>query len=136
MKKLFIVLLGLYVTVVSSAEVNCNDPISTLEVNVCAGIELEHAQQEMNHYLLKSKLHLSYDAQLVTAIDKAQKAWLNYSEAHCDAIYTKWRDGSIRGVMSLNCKIALTEQRTHQIWSNFLTYMDSTEPVLPEPKLR
>ncbi|EPH6367104.1 lysozyme inhibitor LprI family protein, partial [Vibrio cholerae] len=29
----------------------------------------------------------------------------------------------------------LTRQRTYEIWKNFLTYMDSTAPVLPEPSM-
>ena len=30
--------------------------------------------------------------------------------------------------------LQLIQQRTHQIWSDFLTYMDSTPPILPKPE--
>ena len=52
-----------------------------------------------------------------------------------DSVYTQWRDGAIRGIMAISCKTKLTKQRTHDLWENFLTYMDSTPPVLPEPSV-
>ncbi|MDE0552455.1 hypothetical protein OU793_24315, partial [Vibrio sp. VP6] len=58
-----------------------------------------------------------------------------YMSSHCDSVYTQWRDGTIRGVMAISCKTKLTKQRTHELWENFLTYMDSTPPVLPEPSV-
>jgi len=106
-----------------------------LKINYCAGVELDKAETEMNTYLTKSKEHNGYDMELVKSIELAQKAWTNYANAHCDAIYTQWREGSISGLMSLSCKTKVTKQRTHEIWANFLTYMDSTPAVLPEPEL-
>ena len=38
--------------------------------------------------------------------------------------------GTIRGTMELNCEIFLTRQAC---WSEWLTYMDDTPPILPEP---
>jgi uncharacterized protein YecT (DUF1311 family) len=89
----------------------------------------------MSSYLTMSKEHNSYDPELIKSIDVAQKAWSLYAEAHCDSIYTMWREGTIRGVMHLNCKTKITKLRTHELWENFLTYLDSTPPVLPEPAL-
>lgn len=134
MKKLIFLIYVIYSSFAVSDEIDCNNIISTLDINYCAGIELNKAELEMTTYLAKSKEKNSYDKELITAIDKAQQAWKVYIKAHCDSIYTMWREGSIRGVMSLNCKTKLTKQRTHEIWSNFLTYMDSTPAVLPEPK--
>lgn len=135
MKKLFIVLLSVYSINALSDDIDCNKAISTLDINYCAGVELEKAQSILNKYLNKSKEHNKGDPKLIKSIVSAQQAWLLYEKAHCDAIYTQWRGGTIRGVMFLSCKTKLTKQRTHEIWSNFLTYMDSTPPILPEPKL-
>ncbi len=115
--------------------VDCENAMNTLEINHCAAIELESAQVELEQYLEASFEHNAYDAELVASIKKAQENWQAYMSAHCNSVYTQWRDGSIRGVMALSCKTTLTKQRTHEVWANFLTYMDSTPPVLPEPKL-
>ncbi|MFA0525142.1 lysozyme inhibitor LprI family protein [Vibrio sp. 10N.222.52.C3] len=115
--------------------VDCENAMNTIEINHCAAIELESAQAELDKYLAASFEHNVYDAELVASIKKAQESWQAYMTAHCDSVYTQWREGSIRGVMALSCKMTLTKQRTHEVWENFLTYMDSTPPVLPEPKL-
>ncbi|KAB0285527.1 DUF1311 domain-containing protein [Vibrio fortis] len=116
-------------------EIDCENAMNTLEINQCAAIELQTAEEQLETYLQASFEHNAEDPTLVEAIKRAQKDWSTYMTAHCDAIYTQWRDGSIRGVMALSCKTELIKERTHQIWANFLTYMDSTPPVLPEPKI-
>jgi len=115
-------------------ELDCDNALNTIEINQCALVELELAQAELTQYLETSFEHNASDPELVESIKISQKDWQAYMLSHCNAVYTQWRDGSIRGVMSLSCKTKLTKQRTHEIWSNFLTYMDSTPPVLPEPK--
>ncbi len=115
--------------------VDCDNAMNTLEINHCASIELESAQTELDKYLEASFEHNAHDAELVKSIKSAQETWQAYMTAHCDSVYTQWRDGSIRGLMALSCKTKLTKQRTHEVWENFLTYMDSTPAVLPEPKL-
>ncbi|MEZ9890916.1 lysozyme inhibitor LprI family protein [Vibrio lentus] len=115
--------------------VDCENAMNTIEINHCASIELETVQVELEQYLEASFEHNAYDAELVSSIKVAQESWQTYQSAHCDSVYTQWRDGSIRGLMALSCKTKLTKQRTHEVWENFLTYMDSTPPVLPEPKL-
>ena len=135
MKKLIILIFSIYSTFAVSNDIDCNKVITTIDINYCAGVELRKAELEMSSYLTKSIEHNSYDPELIKSIDVAQKAWSLYAEAHCDSIYTMWREGTIRGVMHLNCKTKITKLRTHEIWINFLTYMDSTPPVLPEPEL-
>ncbi|WP_373960429.1 lysozyme inhibitor LprI family protein [Vibrio gigantis] len=138
MKKLLSIVLLTFMPLLASASddvVDCENAMNTLEINHCAALELESAQLELEKYLAASFEHNSYDAELVSSIKSAQESWQAYMTAHCDSVYTQWRDGSIRGLMALSCKTKLTKQRTHEVWENFLTYMDSTPPVLPEPKL-
>ncbi|WP_305857888.1 lysozyme inhibitor LprI family protein [Balneatrix alpica] len=113
--------------------VDCHNAITTMQINQCAGLELEHAQTQLSQYLQASLRHHGEDAELVQAIERSQRDWQAYMTAHCDAVYTQWREGTIRGLMTLSCQTELTKQRTHQLWAYFLTYMDSTPPVLPEP---
>lgn len=51
----------------------------------------------------------------------------------CGAVYEQWKDGTIRNAMALRCEIRLIDQRTHDIWRNWLIYQDSSKPILPEP---
>ncbi|UPR36939.1 DUF1311 domain-containing protein [Vibrio cyclitrophicus] len=136
MKKLISALIAVCISFSAQADegvVDCENAMNTIEINQCAAIELESAQAELDKYLAASFEHNAYDAELVASIKKAQESWQAYMTAHCDSVYTQWREGSIRGVMALSCKTTLTKQRTHEVWVNFLTYMDSTPPVLPEP---
>lgn len=140
MKKVLTVVLLTCLPLLASASasddaIDCENAMNTIEINQCASIELETAQVELDQYLEASFEHNAYDAELVSSIKVAQDSWQAYMTAHCDSVYTQWRDGSIRGLMALSCKTKLTKQRTHEVWGNFLTYMDSTPPVLPEPKL-
>lgn len=118
----------------ASSVIDCENARTTLEINQCAKMELESAQAKLAEYLQASFERHADDPELVAAIKTAQEDWQAYLTSHCDAVYKHWRDGTIRGVMSLSCKTKLTKQRTHEIWANFLTYMDDSPPVLPEPE--
>ncbi len=120
----------------ASGSTDCENARTTIEINDCAAMELASVQATLDEYLQASFEHNANDPALVASIKAAQKDWEAYLASHCDAVYTQWRDGSIRGVMTLSCKTQLTKQRTHQIWANFLSHMDSTSPVLPEPGIR
>ena len=135
MNKFFaIALTALSLTALATDDaLDCERAISTMDINQCALEELYLAESEMEHYLEASYQHNDYDPELIAAIKTAQKAWAAYRTSHCDSVYTQWRDGTIRGVMGISCQTALTQQRTHEVWRHFLTYMDSTPPVLPEP---
>ncbi len=133
-KYLLIVFVSLsFLTVAEEAVLDCDSAMTTLQINYCASIELALAQAELAQYLEATFEHKSHDPELVKSIKVSQEDWLAYRSSHCDSVYTQWRDGTIRGVMAISCKTKLTKQRTHEIWTNFLTYMDDTPPVLAEP---
>ncbi|WP_260258645.1 lysozyme inhibitor LprI family protein [Vibrio intestinalis] len=115
-------------------EVDCSNPVTSLDFNYCMGLEAEQANQQLEHYWQKSLERNSFDPTLVEEMKVAHEKWDAYRQSHCDSIYTMWREGTIRNAKWLNCRIQLTKQRTHILWENFLTYADSTPPVLPEPK--
>ncbi len=133
-KHVYSLILMLFSTNVWACDIDCENAITTIEINQCAASELKAAEKALQRYIDKSLQHHGDDQTLLKSIKKAQTAWLNYATAHCESIYTQWRDGTIRGVMALSCKTQLTKQRTHEIWSAFLTFMDSSPPILPEPE--
>ncbi|WP_017219622.1 lysozyme inhibitor LprI family protein [Moritella dasanensis] len=116
-----------------ATSVDCDKAINTLEINYCAKVELDKAEAEMERYLDKSIAQHTEDTDVVESINIAQSAWQSYSKSQCDSVFTMFRDGSMRVMMTLSCRTKLTQQRTHQLWSQYLTYIDSAEPVLPEP---
>ncbi|EOW0803606.1 lysozyme inhibitor LprI family protein [Vibrio parahaemolyticus] len=135
-KCLIIILASLSFGALAEEEsIDCNNAMTTIEINQCATIKLESAQVKLDKYLSTSFEHNSHDPELIAAIKLAQQDWQAYMSSHCDSVYTQWRDGTIRGIMAISCKTKLTKQRTHELWENFLTYMDSTPPVLPEPSV-
>ncbi|GGO92560.1 lysozyme inhibitor LprI family protein [Stakelama pacifica] len=115
---------------------------TTIAVNQCLANQVDAAQAELDRYLAAARERVAQGAgdppaatekELLTGFDAAQKAWEKYRDAQCDNIYRYWQSGTIRGAMALGCKLELTRERAHFIWESFLTYMDSTPPVLPEP---
>ena len=119
--------------VFASEEPDCQNPLTTIEINRCTSLELEAAEMVMETYLAKSKERYARDLTIVRSIDEAQAAWLIYRQTHCGSVFNVWRQGTIRTVMSISCSIELTQQRTVEIWNSFLTYPDSTPPLLPAP---
>lgn len=117
----------------AGAEPDCEAPHSTIEVDACAAIELERAEQELERYLEASRERFEEDERTLDALEEAQEDWERYRSSHCRAVYTLWREGTIRGVMELDCRTALTRERTHEVWRQYLTYPDGAPPVLPEP---
>jgi uncharacterized protein YecT (DUF1311 family) len=113
---------------------------STIEINDCQSAVLAKAEAELRRYLDEARKRLKSEAaddpgvaKALAGFDKTQAAWVAYRGADCDALYDYWSAGTIRGTIALTCEIDLTRARTHTVWSEYLTYMDSTPPDLPEP---
>ncbi len=119
----------------TSATDPCKDPQTTLEINECVSKQVEAAEKELAKYLEESRRRYADEPKSVEALNKAQKSWLQFRKDHCDAIYEMWSGGTIRGAMHGNCLLEQTRRRTHDLWQAYLTFMDSTPPILPEPKL-
>lgn len=134
-KHYFVIVLAICssATFASDKGKSCDEAKNTYELNSCTAIELGNAEEELTEYLAASLKHNADDLALTEALKTAQKDWRAYMLSHCDSVYTQWRDGTIKDVKSMRCKTKLTKQRTHDLWLNFLTYLDRTPPVLPDP---
>jgi uncharacterized protein YecT (DUF1311 family) len=110
--------------------VDCENAMTTLDINHCAAQERDAAIKNMRRYLIASYSQYNDNPELVEAIKASQQTWQAYEDSNCDAVYTSWKSGSIRGLMSLNCSTRITKQRTHELWLNYLTYMD----IVKKPK--
>ena len=108
---------------------------TTPDVERCLAADLARADAELNRYYAAATARLVNDRQTaaITQLRASERAWVAYRDAECDAIYKRWSDGTIRGAMALGCRTRVTRARTLAIWRNWLTYPDSTPPLLPRP---
>ena len=109
---------------------------TTREVEQCFAADLARADAELNRYYAAAVTRLTKE-RATTALAKlraSERAWIAYRDAECDAVYEWWGQGTIRGTMALGCRVRITKARTMVIWQNWLTYVDSTPPILPTPK--
>ncbi len=113
---------------------NCAEAMTTLAMNQCAQAEVEQAEKQLEAYLTAARERYAEDAEALAALEAAQQSWSEFRKHQCAAVYSLWRDGSIRGLMHGQCMLQQTRQRTHDIWQVYLTFMDDSPPVLPEPK--
>jgi uncharacterized protein YecT (DUF1311 family) len=112
----------------------CKDSKTTIEMNVCISKQLGVAECELAKYLEEIRRHYADEEKIVEALSKAQKSWLQFRKDHCDAIYEMWSEGTIRDAMHGTCLLDQTKRRTHDLWKAYLNFLDSTPPLLPEPK--
>lgn len=112
----------------------CPDAMTTIDMNQCYADMLDRADERREAYLAKAVERYTDRPDLAKDIKASDAAFLAYRDAECGAVWEDWIEGTIRGVVGLDCRIAMTDRRTLTIWRNWLTFMDSTPPVLPEPK--
>ena len=116
---------------------------NTLELNACAAEDLEREEARMRRYFDTAMDRARADDREAAApgpppqgeawLRASQTAWASYSEIRCQGVLDQWKGGSIRTLMYLACKTEAARQRSHDIWTDYLTFADSTPPVLPEP---
>lgn len=121
----------------------CDAAGNTLELNACGALDLDREQARMEQYLQAALVRAresdtaesSYEAatQSRAYLETSQAAWMAYADIRCRGVLDQWKGGTIRTLMWQGCRIEATRQRTHDIWADYLTYSDSTPPVLPEP---
>jgi hypothetical protein len=76
-----------------------------------------------------------HDPATAKAIEDAGVAFEAYQQIYCGAVYQRWIEGSIRYAMDQGCKLRLIDRETHDIWDDFLGFIqDDATPLLPEPK--
>lgn len=115
---------------VACIAMDCDKAIATPDINACAYADYQKADAALNA-MYKRVLDAYKDGQgeagsYSTRADlvKAQRAWVQFRDANCNAVYDRWQQGTIRGLMANACLKELTEQRTAQLESQFLRSPD------------
>ena len=119
-------------------DVKSNCAGNTLEINACLAVKRDRSEKRLQDYVRAAiDRHTDEDGKsdsVAFGIQASQTAFEAYRSIECAVVYEDWKEGTIRGAMGSTCATELTDQRTHTVWENWLRYMDSTPPILPEPK--
>jgi uncharacterized protein YecT (DUF1311 family) len=106
---------------------------TTIEMNECMSEILARSTERKDQYLAAALARHDDSPDLAKMIQQSETAAEAYRKQECDALYEDNKEGTIRNYVYLSCAIALVDERTRTIWQNWLTYADSTPPMLPEP---
>jgi uncharacterized protein YecT (DUF1311 family) len=99
----------------SAAALDCEKAMSTPDVNECAAIELKAVEEKLNQVYQRTLKALDEDGkESVEARQKlivAQRAWVKFREADCDAVYQRRIGGTIRTIMYIGCMQGHAKER-------------------------
>jgi uncharacterized protein YecT (DUF1311 family) len=129
-----LVLGSLMTTAACAAEPVCQDPKDNVADRACMSAEVAKADAQLAQYLRAAKEWVAKDKLQDLKLDATQAAWMRYRDAQCDDVYRYWGDGTHRYRAAAQCQLDLAHARTYDLWSAYLTYTDSTPPILPKPE--
>ena len=112
----------------------CGEQKTDFAMTQCLSAHIGDANRKLDKYLSAARLRMGTqipDEKVDLA--PAQALWRSYVHQQCGDVYRFWVKGTIRYEKSAHCQLDLVQERTHDIWSSYLTYADSTPPDLPEP---
>ena len=96
------------------ANLDCKVANTQLEMNRCAYLSLQAADQELNQVYrqLRDALKQSKQDAPDRQLTNAQLAWIKYRDLDCKFSADRFKGGSIAPMMYNSCKETLTKQRT------------------------
>jgi uncharacterized protein YecT (DUF1311 family) len=106
--------------------IDCKNAITQADMNSCAAMEWSEADDELNAVYkkaLKSQEKLDRDngeiskdyVGAVAALKKAQRAWIDYRDGHCDGVSFQVAGGSMQPQVINGCATQLTKARTKEL---------------------
>lgn len=103
--------------------VDCGTAVSTYALQYCAGLELEKADAELNQtYSRASSAARRLDSEFQSGpvpikelLLQAQRAWIPFRDAACDAEASLAQGGTGQSLFYLECKTRITRQRTQDL---------------------
>ena len=105
---------------------DCNNAMSQADMTGCAYQDLEKADKELNAvYKQAMKTEIDADKEAadinprsvgsVAALKKAQRAWIDYRDGHCEGVGLLAAGGSMQNMLIYGCQARLTEARTKEL---------------------
>ena len=108
---------------------------TTLAINACLKARFEKSDATLNRYYRAALARLGGEGESKASDElvQAERSWIAYRDSECGAVFEHWSGGTIRVSMDFDCRIRITRLRTYTIWRDWLTYPDSTPPLLSRP---
>lgn len=94
-------------------KLNCTNPQTQSELNGCAGLSYQQADQKLNQIYrqLLPKLPSARKQKLITA----QQIWIKFRDSNCDFEKSEVEGGTMAPLIYSSCLADLTKQRTEQL---------------------
>lgn len=112
----------LYHFAVSALALDCNKAITTPEINQCAKFDQDKVEARLNKVyqrvlktLDKPDTEIEHYSKMKESLIAAQRSWVKFRQADCDAAFEKSASGTIRTVMYIGCMQARAEQRIKEL---------------------
>lgn len=109
-----------------SGPIDCANAVTQADMNQCSYEEYEKADKELNtvyKQALKSQEEVDKEAAemgpdyvgAVKALKKAQRAWIDYRDGHCDGVGYEAVGGSMQPMIINGCMASMTAARTKEL---------------------
>lgn len=109
-----------------AAATDCSNALTTMEINTCAAAQQEQTEAQLNavYQQLMERLAepdggLDDPASVQQQLRTAQRLWIDFRKADCDAQFALYAGGSIRTAVYLGCMQSRAAQRITELESYF-----------------
>ncbi len=102
---------------------DCENPVTQLDMNQCAAQDYQEADAELNDTYGKLMQALGGNADVKALLKTAQRDWIAFRDAECAFAGSGTAGGSISPMVKSECLTDLTEARTQQLQD----YLDCPE---------
>jgi uncharacterized protein YecT (DUF1311 family) len=106
--KYLVLLLLFFVPTLTTAQ--CKDAVSTKVMQDCMEPEWKKSNAELNRVCQESLKKLNPEQSALPK--KAQRAWLIYRDAQCEAGYKMFAGGTATPLALTQCRVTLNQERT------------------------
>ncbi|SDF11457.1 Uncharacterized conserved protein YecT, DUF1311 family [Celeribacter baekdonensis] len=104
-------------------QVDCDNAMTQTDMNICSYQDYQAADAVLNEtYAWAMDRAKTYGDTAADALRSAQRAWIPYRDAACDAEAVLYEGGSIQPLIMNSCLANLTRQRTDEMRSAYQTY--------------
>jgi uncharacterized protein YecT (DUF1311 family) len=113
----YLVLLLLF-CVPTLATAQCQDAVSTKDMQDCMDTEWKKSDAELNRVYQESLKKLNKEQ--CALLKKAQRAWLTSRDAQCQADYKMFAGGTTAPLGLTQCRVTLTQERTKTLKDTYV----------------
>ncbi|WP_319497266.1 lysozyme inhibitor LprI family protein [uncultured Cohaesibacter sp.] len=106
----------------SAYALDCQNPVTTVDMSECAAIAYQKADEELNDVYQQLRSMLDEPGKLL--LRDTQRAWIPYRDAECARVADTFRGGSMAGLAHLSCLSEMTSRRSTEL---------RTDPATGEP---